>query len=458
MSRRSRLLPTAFLALVVLAIVAGAFGWGVQTVRARWWPYDVLVAVQNRARHAEPEEAGRWRLLDGRRPWLFDDPRAFTQAQLEALGYAEGSLPAPDVSGVVVPARGAWPGLSLVTSGHAPEAVLMDLDGQVVHRWTASHADVFPEQLAQGRTPRPYWRRARLLPDGGLVAMFVDHGLFRLDRDGAVVWRLEGGVHHDVQVVEDTVWVLAREPVRREGHDPHADMLDDQVWVVDLATGAVRRRFSVWDAFEGSPFAARLADVRPRTDHDPMHTNTLQVLDGRFETSNPAFRAGNLLLSLRNTDQVVVIDPVTVQVVWAWQGPWHRQHEPVLVEPGHLLLFDNMGTWPRSRVLEVDPATQAIVRAWDGGDAPLVSETCGTVQRLPNGNTVAVASDTGRVVEVDPQGQVVWSWISPHRSGDEGELIATLFQAERLWGRSLGVFSSQAPPLPEVEGLDTDVR
>ena len=192
MRRSTTVLLTAALAALVVGGLAG-FAWGVQSVRARWWPYATLVALRDGGRAAPPETPGRWRLMDGRRPWLSEDDRAYTAAQLEALGYAEGTLPPVSAPGVQIRSDDAFPGLSLVTSGHAPEATLIDLDGRVVHRWEASHATVFPDQAAAGRSPRPYWRRARLLSDGGLVAMFVDHGAFRLDREGRVVWRWEGG-------------------------------------------------------------------------------------------------------------------------------------------------------------------------------------------------------------------------------------------------------------------------
>jgi len=253
------------------------------------------------------------------------------------------------------------------------------------------------------------------------------------------------------------VWVLVREPVVRPSLDAYKPMLDDGLVRLSLSTGEELQRFSLWDAIAASPYAPRLERVQPRLDQDPLHTNTVRVLDGRFAEQVPAFAKGNLLISMRHTDLVLVVDPRTQQVVWSWAGPWRQQHEPTLVEPGHLLIFDNMGAWPRSRVLEVDPRTQEVVWAYDGGRTPLVSETCGTAQRLPGGTTLAVASDTGVAVEVDRDGAVVWSFVNPSRAGEQGELIATLFQVERLWGEALGPWQDRVkmPEHPaEVETTD----
>ena len=428
--------------LALAAAVSGGFAWGFLAHREQIFPYSLVRRVVTGPASAPPPEApGRWRLRDGRRPWLYNDEEALNWEALQALGYVEGSVMAPEASGVVIHTAGAAPGLNLITSGHAPMASLMDLDGSEVHRWEGSWDTLFPAQHAAGdKPPRPCWRRARLLPDGGLLAMFVDRGAFRLDRDSQVVWTYEGGVHHDLAVDGQSVWMLSRSPLVRAGQGPDPTV-DDALVRLDLATGTVQQEFSVWDAFDASPFQPRLKRVLRRTDGDLLHTNTVRVLDGRFSDQNPAFKAGNLLISLRHTNTVAIVDPQLQQVVWAWAGPWHQQHEPTLVEPGHLLLFDNMGAWPRSRVLELDPATQQLVWSYDGGETPLVSETCGTAQRLAGGTTLAVASDTGVAVEVDREGQVVWSYVNPERAGERQQFIATLFMVERISGEDLGVFA-----------------
>ena len=91
---------------------------------------------------------------------------------MKSLGYLAGQDAAPVASGVVLHERGeAWDGLNFYTSGHAPEAVLMDMDGAVLHRWRRAHEEVFPGRTQ--RVPAEGWRRARLLPDGGVLALYA---------------------------------------------------------------------------------------------------------------------------------------------------------------------------------------------------------------------------------------------------------------------------------------------
>ena len=57
------------------------------------------------------------------------------------------------------------------------------------------------------------------------------------------------------------------------------------------------------------------------------------------------------------------------------------------------------------------------------------SETCGAVQRLPNGNTLAVETQFGRAFEVTRDGQIVWEFVSPHRIGAN---VTRLFDLRRI--------------------------
>jgi hypothetical protein len=83
-------------------------------------------------------------------------------------------------------------------------------------------------------------------------------------------------------------------------------------------------------------------------------------------------------------------------------------------------------------VLELDPLTQQIRWSWGGTDAqPLFSKILGSVQRLPNGNTLITESDAGRVLEVTPDGDIVWLWVVPHTAG-AGRFVATVYELVRL--------------------------
>ncbi|MEZ5976024.1 MAG: hypothetical protein R3E96_14640, partial [Planctomycetota bacterium] len=100
---------------------------------------------------------------------------------------------------------------------------------------------------------------------------------------------------------------------------------------------------------------------------------------------------------------------------------------------GNLLLFDNQGEGGFTRLVEWDPVTQALGRVYRGTPpAAFVSIFSGNVHRLPNGNWLAAVSCAGYAREIDPGGQTVWEFHSPHRTGRQRELVAVLFDMQRL--------------------------
>lgn len=65
-------------------------------------------------------------------------------------------------------------------------------------------------------------------------------------------------------------------------------------------------------------------------------------------------------------------------------------------------------------------------------ERPFYSETCGTTQRLPNGNALITESDYGRALEVTSEGEVVWEFNNPERAGDRNEYVAAVFELTRV--------------------------
>jgi hypothetical protein len=387
---------------------------------------------------------GRWRRAGAG----FHDSAATQEAidRLRSIGYLSGSDLAPDFTEVTVHEEDkAFEGVNLYTSGHAPEAILMGMDGAVMHTWSYAFDDVWSP--AGRPTSRPgvfavdYWRRAHLFDNGDLLAIYEGFGVIKLDRDSRLLWsyprddpgafEAEPGPHHDLFVDEDgLIYVLTRRAEIVPRINRAWPILEDFVTILTPAGESVDS-VSVLEAFERSQFAPVLANIAERG--DIFHTNTIEVFDGRHAGEAPIFKRGNVLISLREIDVIAIIDMELRKVVWAITGMTARQHQPTLLDNGNMLVFDNLGNHGRSNVIEVDPLTQQVVWEYPGAGATgLLSETCGSAQRLPNGNTLITETDRGRALEVDASGNIVWEFFNPHRAGDEMELIASLFEVVRL--------------------------
>ena len=356
---------------------------------------------------------------------------------LEEIGYAAGYEPAEAEHGVTFHAEGrAAPGLNLVVSGHAAEAYLMSLDGEVRHRWARSFEDTWPGRKGN-RTRSGSWRRAHVLEDGGLLAVFTSLGLVRLDRDSNLVWAWEGRAHHDLDVGPDgSIYVLTRKASLIPAHHPSDPVLEDFVTRFS-ADGTELETVSIRDCLARSEFASELDAIR--VGGDVFHTNSVQLLDDRGAALGPAgaaaFPEGGVLVSVRQLDLLAALDLERRTVTWARRGSWRRQHEPTLLPGGTMLVFDNLSVPRRSGVLEFDPLTGEQLWLYRAAvDDAFFTSGAGTCQRLANGNTLICASNAGRAFEVSPQREVVWEWKTPHRvEGPDGEaLAATLFDLHRL--------------------------
>jgi hypothetical protein len=96
------------------------------------------------------------------------------------------------------------------------------------------------------------------------------------------------------------------------------------------------------------------------------------------------------------------------------------QHAPTPLANGNILIFDNGPhrldqTFPFSRVIEVNPATNQIV--WKYQEAfpqNFYSDRISNAQRLPNGNTLINEGMFGRFFEVTSAGEVVWEYVNPY--------------------------------------------
>ncbi|MFP4500262.1 MAG: arylsulfotransferase family protein [Candidatus Hydrogenedentota bacterium] len=378
---------------------------------------------------------GRWRKA---RPQ--PTPSAGTEMQdarveqLEAIGYLPGTQPAPDATGITVyEAEKAQPGLNLYTSGHGPVAILMDMDGNVVYRWEQAFADIWPDRHKRMKQPgSKSFRRAKVLPNGDLIAVFGGAGIIKLDKDSNVIWANPMLAHHEADIMPNgDVYTLSRAARMIPRLHQTKPILEDFVSVIG-PDGQEKRRVSILECLENSPYK-ELVTNRPKRRGDIFHTNTLKLLDGRIAGTAPAFQKGRILTSLLVLDVIAVIDIDQKTTHWVHQGDFRRQHDPHILDNGNLLLFDNRGARPHSRVVELDPATWEPVWTYQGSTTrPFYTHSCGAAHRLPNGNTLIVESDNGRAFEVTRDKHIVWEYRSPHRAGDNNELVATLFDLERI--------------------------
>jgi hypothetical protein len=321
------------------------------------------------------------------------------------------------------------PGLTLLCMG-IDSAMLIDEKGKMLHNWYLPFSKVWPAPK-HIESPSPdemtMFFDAQLFPNGDLLALYhtvgdtpYGYGMVKIDKDSNLIWSYARNTHHDLNVAQDgTIYTLTQKyeyGFHNELKHFLQPVMAENVEILS-ADGKSLETIAIIDALLGTPWENLLYShliEKDRYNHDYSHANSVMKLEEGVAAAFPMFKAGDILVSLRNRNALVVIDPATKKVIWGMSGIWNGQHDAQFLSNGDILLFDNDGFAdggaPRSRVLEVDPATQEIAWYYTGDkNEKFFTVNRGGAQPLPNGNILAVESINGnKVSEVTREKETVW--------------------------------------------------
>jgi hypothetical protein len=168
-----------------------------------------------------------------------------------------------------------------------------------------------------------------LFPSGDLLLALNYIGAVRLDACGDVVWTLAEGIHHSIARAEDgSFWMSGVSKKRRTTTAQHPEGfpgLDTSVWMDRLlhvsADGEVLDDINVLDVLyaNGLERYIRMAYARGAYTSDngaPTHLNDVEPLSPSMAGEYPLFEAGDLLVSLKHPNLVLVLDPDSETVKW----------------------------------------------------------------------------------------------------------------------------------------------
>ena len=343
--------------------------------------------------------------------------------QLLALGYLDYS---PEVATKKAPAtvlnpEEVYPGYTLYVVRGLCQANLIDLEGTVRNTWKVE--------------PCKYWSNAELFRSGDLAVTDGNGKLLWFSWNGNLKWKKRLRAHHDQEVLPDgRIAVLTRD-FRMTPEISTTHEVDDSVITVLDRKQKIAGTLSLYDALSENTIGFKFLDrlvVKRRV--DLLHANSVEWVvpqPGWDTRPGSVYESGNVLVSVRHQDTIIVVNWPRRELVWAWgQGIISAPHDASLLSNGNILLFDNGVGRKRSRVVEVNPVSREIEWEYDGGPAGrFYSAARGSAQRLPNGNTMVAVSDSGYGFEVTADGKVVWEFWNPILN--ENRHRATIIRAKR---------------------------
>lgn len=287
---------------------------------------------------------------------------------------------------------------------------LVDMAGNVVHTW---------------ELPGLLGSKACLLPNGNMLCSVVtDEGIpipgakggrmLELDWAGHIVWEhTDHSQHHDIVRLDNgNTLYLSRETLSEEdaakvrgglpGTEIKGKIFGDVVREVSPAGDLVWEWYFRDADFEAFPLAA---DCHRG---EWAHANSIAAMPD-----------GNVLISFRHLDTIMIVSRETGEIVWHLRDEkWGHQHNADVLPNGNITLFangmNNLLQPLHSRALEINPETGDTV--WEYIDPQrwtFFSPVMSGMQRLANGNSLICEALSGRVFEIDGAGEIVWDYINP---------------------------------------------
>jgi hypothetical protein len=330
---------------------------------------------------------------------------------------------------------------------------LIKRDGAVVAKWPVNFYDIFKSTKHIKDPPATNWNTdthgALMLPDGSVLFNFEYCGLVKLDRCGNVVWKLERETHHSVERAEKGgYWIPSRRHHLKENKTPFppfdTPFKEDTILHIS-EEGKILKEISVPEIFYQNGLEALVTasghwfELTINWDREIVHLNKIAELSSEMAKNFPMFNAGDLALSIRESNLIMVIDPNTLKMKWWRIGPWIRQHDPEFKAEGTIVIFNN-GCYrtvygysgvdqspldaPRvSNIMEINPVTDEFHIVYGGkAGQKMLSVIRGKHELTEKGGWFITEFEGGRVFETDKDGNIVWEYINRYDEDEVAEI------------------------------------
>jgi len=279
----------------------------------------------------------------------------------------------PDLQVDVYQSDKVWAGTTLLPDNHNPQKpriIEVNMRGEIVWEY------LVPQDLRQYTNPG---FDVELLPNNNILFVLPRRGVYEIDRKGRIVWSyLTNKISHDADRLPNgnTIFAFGASDQKNDAQIIEVNQKGEVVW-----------SWYAKDHFDKSPYASIY-------DEGWTHTNAVTRLPD-----------GNTLISPRNFNFVVEVDPQGSVVSTIGEGVFETQHDPQVLSNGNILVA-NQGRPPAGfhQAVEIDPKTGKTV--WKSPGFEKWALPVRDANRLPNGNTLITGST--KIVEVTPDGNIVW--------------------------------------------------
>lgn len=412
----------AFYSVIIIALIVAIYGYGIYSGRYRTHGFTAIRAIRN------------FITTDGPTFFKIRPVDSIQIARHKGSGVTINKLPANDKSLVLLS--------GFIDNNN--EIRLIRRDGSVIHKWPVSYTKLFKDTSYLHDPPQSDWNTnlhgVVALPDGSVVFDIADVGVVKMDRFNKVAWTIHRSTHHSVERAEGGgFWICCRHYYPKGSPSPFPPFVtpyraDTIIKVSD--DGKIIKEISIPKLFYDNGLWGLLTSTGEHTpgglfwEEEIIHLNKVVELTSDIAKKYPMFQAGDLMLSLRDYNMLVVFSPKTGKIKWWKIGPYIRQHDPEFTKEGTIILFNN-NVYPnyvkknafakeplspldnKSNILSINPKTGESKIIYGGKpNQDLFSLTMGKVDETSDGGLLITEAEGGRVLQTNANGEIIWEYVN----------------------------------------------
>jgi len=326
---------------------------------------------------------------------------------------------------------------------------LIDVDGTELHTWAVPCGASF---------------LARPLATGNILVESCGN-LVEMDWNGTVVWQVSppagATFHHDAERLPNGNTLILCEQTINEPSISDKDILED--FVIEVAPdGSIVWEWHEADHFAEFGFAQERLDKIFQLGGDWSHASGMASIPVDTTLNDARFVPGNVILTLRSQNTIVVIERATDQIVYVDTDYFIGPHATYMIQsdyPGgnNFLTFDcgYAGEWylrsrDHSKVWETYPIYN--YRPFQYADVfgglrlgSFYSFIEGGAQRMYNGNTLVSEAQFGRIFEITDTFETIWEYVSPYFDASNSNAVHRAYKVPLDWA---GPFFAPAESSP----------
>ncbi|MGL4541911.1 MAG: arylsulfotransferase family protein, partial [Polymorphobacter sp.] len=286
-------------------------------------------------------------------------------------------------------------------------------------------------------------------------------GIVKIDRAGKVMWKHWDNSHHWPAMGPDgkiyAPYLRTQAKVKhfadRAVETRCANKLDLEGIGIYAPDGTLLKRIDLVEQIAKADYPGLLYGLRDGC--DPVHLNSIDIASAAVAVAIPGVNAGDMLVSLRETSTVAILDKDDGHIKRIVSGRTAAQHSPKFLPDGTALVFDNQGgervqagdtVVGGTRIVRLNFVTGSsetiFPRAGEAGELPFFSQNAGHIDISPDATRAMVTGkEPGRSFEIDiASGRPLWSYrsgfdIAPYLAREKIKTDTT-----RAWQRMWGVY------------------